>query len=521
MITPNDLGILVPKWREGQWEAVQNSRDSKHRFVVHSMPPGGGKSIVGMAEAQADNKRTLVLTSTRALQTHYINIFRNLNPLEIKGKSNYSCRATELGGEFYDGSSAKSVADGPCQFGVECGLKAFGCKYYDDVRKAGYHRLVVSNYAAWISSNLYADGWGSKFELLICDEAHEAEKWITSVMSIKLPTAYESFTGRMPRSEDPDEWQAWAEVAYPLIKNRLQSSLESARNSRRISMKAKVHTSTLRSAAMLLERMLTITEEWLVYRDDNSVHFTPVWSRAYAEAYLFNKIPKVVLMSATMIQYELNLLGINKSRCDYFEYPSTFPAKNRPIYYYPVVRMRHDMDVEDALAWISVVDDFISKRLTLKGVIHTVSFARARALMACSRYSSLMVANSSSATAITTLQKFKAIQGPAILVTPSMGTGTDLPYCDYAIIPKVPFDNITDPLYNARSESDPTYGPFQAAKKLRQMVGRIVRSTEDYGETLITDAAFEMFRGKYKHMLPSDFWAAFQQVDILPDPMER
>lgn len=522
MIQPRDLGIQVPGWREGQYEAIQNSRKSHKRFVVHNAPVGCGKSIMLVGEARMDNTRALILTGTRPLQSQYTTQFKSLNILDVRGKSNYKCRATELGGEFYDGSLAKSVAEGPCQFGVECGLKNMGCTYYDIIRQASSARLVVANYAAWISANMYGDGWGH-FPLILCDEAHEAEGWLSRVMSVQIPLTIGPALGlTLPDIDDPTVWSDWARDNLPDIREALRSLQETTRTSRGGKIRSKAQVEALKVAERALTRLQDISEDWLVSRSKTAVEFQPIWVHKYAESYLFRKANKVVLASATIVPYELGLLGISKDEYDYFEYPSTFPPHRRPIYYYPVVRMRHGMDAEENLSWISVVDDFISKRLDRKGIVHTVSFARAKALLQHSSFASLMVSNSSSSTATSTLQKFRTLPPPAILVTPSMGTGVSLDYraAEYAVIPKMPFENISDPLLVARSAEDPEHGIFQAAKNLLQMTGRLVRAPDDQGETLITDEMFGMFRGRYKYMLPKYFWDVVRKVDELPEPLE-
>jgi Rad3-related DNA helicase len=521
-MNPQDLGILVPAWRAGQLEAINNSRFAKKRFVIQNAPVGSGKSIILMGESRMSNQRTLILTGTRPLQTQYNREFANLNILDLRGKSNYSCRATESGGEWYDGSPAKSVADGPCQYGVECGLKAMGCVYYDLLRRATYEKLVVSNYAAWISSNLFADGWGH-FPLIMCDEAHEAEGWLRRVLSVHLPLALEMVLGvQFPRQDTYRAWAEWARRHYPTVKAELTALTDSTRKGRGNKTKVQLRVDILKQAESAMTRIKAVTEDWLITRDRQHINFQPVWVHKYAERYLFKGATKVVLASATIVPYEVTLLGIPKENSAYFEYPSTFPVKNRPIYFFPTVKMKHGMDAEDNLSWIAVVDEFISKRLDRKGIIHTVSFARQKALLSHSRFASLMLANVSSATSQSTLQRFKASKAPVILVTPSMGTGVNLPYKDaeYAIIPKIPFENPYDPLLMAKSAEDPEHGYFQAAKTLLQMVGRIVRAEDDRGETLITDTNFQIFRTKYKYLLPQYFWQAFQKIDELPEPPE-
>lgn len=520
-MTPSTLGLPISQWREGQWEAVQNSIKSRKRFVAHNAPTGCGKTWMLLGESRATQQRTLILTGSKALQTQYIKELATLNAIDIRGKSNYTCRATDIGGEFYSGVPATTVDHGPCQYEVECGLKLDGCSYFDRVRQVSTltNKLVIANYAAWISANMFTEGWG-KFPLIMCDEAHEAEEWLARMLAIRFPWTYDkALESGIPVETDPLVWQMWANDTLPSIRQRIRDTKKSGRMTQR-QISAML---SLKSIEKILSRVREVNEDWMVLKDREGVLLHPVWVHKYAEEYLFKGADKVVFASATMRPHTLRLLGVDDGHYDFFEYPSTFPVERRPIYYYPVVKMHYGMDAEETTQWVDAVDGFISRRLDRKGVIHTVSYARQKQLLEHSRFASLMVANSSTATTMATLQKFRAMSPPAILVSPSLSTGISLDgrQCEYTIIPKIPFESITDPLNMARAAEDPNYGIYQAAQTLIQSIGRAMRSAKDQNETLITDSVFGMFyNGSYRKMLPNWIWDAVQRVESLPAPLE-
>ena len=206
-IKPADIGLLVDDWRNNQLEAIESCVYGSKRFVGMCAPTGWGKSIALIGAGILSGKRTLILTSSKGLQNQYSKEFQSLNILDIRGKANYSCRATEVGGEFYDGSQARSVAEGPCQFGEECGLRSYGCIYYDKVNAAKYRKLVVANYAAWISSNMYTEGWG-KFDVICMDEADTAEGWLARMLAVRLPRCHTNVLGKYPNGTRIGTWAA-------------------------------------------------------------------------------------------------------------------------------------------------------------------------------------------------------------------------------------------------------------------------------------------------------------------------
>lgn len=523
-LDPRMLGI--DQWRPGQYQAVVNSRASSKRFVGQCAPVGSGKSHMLMGEAIESGARTLVLTGDHALQKQYSNLFSHLNLLDIKGKANYACRAMEPGGEFYDGTPAKSVADGPCQFGEECGLRLSGCRYYDKIARAKYAKRVSTNYAAWISANLYTEGWG-KFDLILADEAHSIDGWLAKMLAVRFPRCHANLTGsKLPGHTNIALWVGWAQRELAMVRAAIRLEKKTLAMARR---KRVAKLRTLQSLESSLLRMSAMSSEWRVFHDKAHVLFQPIWVHEYAEALVFGGADKVVFASSTMVPNTLNMLGVLDSEMDFFTYPSTFPPERRPIYYHPVVWMKHGISEEEELKWVDVVDNFISQRLDRKGLIHTVSYARQNFLLKHSKFASLMVASSPSAartgstsSANTTLQKFQISQSPSILIGPNWSTGIDLPYkqAQYTIIPKMPFPDMTDPLLAARAEDHPDYAYYHAGIAFTQSIGRAMRAVDDLNETLVTDAAFGAFMSRYRNMIAEWVWSSVKRVATLPAPLE-
>lgn len=516
-ISPLELGLPIHGWRDGQYEGILNSLASQRRFVAQNAPTGSGKSWLLLGEAKSQQDRVLILTGTKTLEDQYVCEAKSLGILDIRGKSNYRCIATDIGGEWHvRGRDPVTVDQAPCQFGAECGLKDDGCKYYDTLRLAKTKKIVISNYAAWISANMYTEGWGY-FPLIMCDEAHEAEQWLTRMLAIEFPWAYQkSLEAGIPVETNPIVWRNWANETIKPLRQKIKIELSAL--GRKFTKKQFERIRSLQIIERLMMRVRTIDKDWMVLQNREHVLLHPVWVHKYTEQFLFTKAKKVVLASATLRPHTIQMLGVENGQYDFFEYPSNFPACRRPIYYLPTTKMNKQN--EDDISWIEVVDQFISKRLDRKGIVHTVSFSRQKQLMEQSRYSSMMIANSSSDTR-TQLQRFKLSKAPSILVTPSMTMGVDLKYKDaeYTIIPKIPFENITDPLFIARSKADPDYGFYIAAQTLLQAIGRAMRAEDDQCETLITDKNFEVYMTRYRHMLPRYFWDAVQQVKELPEPL--
>ena len=152
-------------WRPLQDIAVDSILDCDDRFQVLTCPTGFGKSLVYMAAAQIVSGRTMILTSTKGLQTQLMSDFGDVEGVcDIRGRSNYPCRL-----------NTKLTCDmGLCMFGLKCSMREDGgCAYFDRLREAKFSKVVITNYAYWMAQNEYSDGIG-EFDMLILDEAHSA-----------------------------------------------------------------------------------------------------------------------------------------------------------------------------------------------------------------------------------------------------------------------------------------------------------------------------------------------------------
>lgn len=503
------------KWRSGQFEAIHNSLVSPKRVSVQNAPTGVGKSLITMGEAVLSGKRSLVLTSTKPLQDLYGDYFGSIL-LDIRGQSNYPCIALQPGGEHYAPyiPAGARVDVGPCHFGESCSLLLGGCTYYDKVRYAKQEKIVLTNYDLHLSMTRYTEGLG-QFDFLACDEAHEVPEKLSSAMSAEV-TEWEAknlLKTSLHTSEDPLYWASWASSQRQKIIRTIESYKSAG---------PEFHTKlkTLTNMKRTLDQMTCADGTWIAEVGKDRVKVEPTWPKQFVEPYLFNGAGKVVFSSATIRPKTLGLLGIEDF--DFFEYPSPFPIASRPVWYVPKVAMKYGMSYDDERKWVMAVDQIIAQRLDRKIVVHTVSYARQKFLLAHSRFAERMLANSKEDTA-KVIQSFKDSGQPCILVSPSADTGVDFPgtECETIIIIKVPFPDTSSKIYQARANEDAEYGPYVAAQKLIQMAGRGMRSESDRCETIILDSVFGRLKRDHSHLFPNWFLTAVKKNDTLPTPLQK
>ena len=528
---PADLE-LPPKfvsWRPNQEDAVISAACSDRRFTILSMPPGLGKSPTYMAVHRIVGGRTLVLTQTRGLQRQLEEDFASMGLRDIKGQNNYPCLYLEVS------TSKKSPTcdDGPCHAGVECELKGGGCFYYDAVRRAAKSNLVVSNYQYWMTIQRFADPTTiGAFDTLVLDEAHDAADILADFVRIHLDRKQikRLLKVDVPRRASLEEWVEWADETLPIA----AAHLESAKNAASMTH----HWMTSVRDLLNINRSLhdlkhaggwrrtdapappawvpgTATD-WIVEESDKDVTFQPIWASSYAEDYLFRNIPRIIMVSATVTQKDATYLGIDDRDILFKSYPSPFDKANRPIFYFPTTGVGRNMTSGQERVWMNRIDFLIEQEAVNKGhkgIVHTVSYARADYIKRHSKWRDIILTHDTRS-ARETIANFRWEEAPCVLVSPSVSTGWDFPddLCRFQIIAKLPFIDNRPAVIQARHKSDKHYLDYVTAVTLMQMVGRGVRSERDWARTYIIDDNWRWFYSRNKALFPRWFKSAVRVI---------
>jgi Rad3-related DNA helicase len=236
---------------------------------------------------------------------------------------------------------------------------------------------------------------------------------------------------------------------------------------------------------------------------------------------VFRKAAKVILLSATVKQPTLqDDLGLDRGEYGFWETGSPFPVKQRPIYAVELgFRINKDVTEGQLAWWVHKMDQIIGPRQDRKGIIHTVSYARAKLVQKLSKYSEKMYVPESSNTRETVAAFLQAGPG-AILVSPSVHTGWDFPdeAAEYQIIGKVPYPDTRNGVTKARAEANKSWGTRHAIVTLQQAAGRVNRRESDWAETFILDDSINWLWSSWRSHFSQWFVEAFQRVDRAPEP---
>lgn len=532
VIQIEDLGLPAKftGWRRGQAEMVERILSSEKRFSAVCAATGAGKSLIYFAVASAIG-RTCVLTSTKALQDQLAAEFKEMGLADMRGMNNYLCAKTEEGElPFFRGSDPVYCDEGPCHAGYQCDLKGMGCEYFDRKRSASEARLVVTNYDYWLRVQNQGDpdrtGLGH-FDLLVCDEAHNADQELADYLTVEIGAAEMEELTDQELPQDKEEgfgfWKSWTGKAHQTLLEAISSLLDERGEPSR---EAARHLKALKSLRDRLHTVMASQGRWVAeeYRDrrgSRKVRFAPVDVVSYSGD-LFQDAGKVLLVSATVRPKTMEILGIPLDESDFLESPYSFDPARRPVIHIPTIRVNHGVTLDQMKWWVNRIDQIVDRRLDRQGILHTVSYQRARFFMEHTRHRDIawLPEGRDLRDAVA---HFKTGNGHRkLLVSPALTTGYDFPgeSVRYQIIGKIPFPDTRSKLLQTREEIDKDYGPYVAMQALVQMAGRAVRSEDDFAECFVIDDHFFWFWKRYRHFAPAWFGKAVRTSQTVPDAME-
>lgn len=469
--TPQELGFPehFDQWRPPQVEALRWLLGVTTRIKAMAAPTGFGKSAVYVAYAKMTGLPTAFITDSRALQDQLMATFSGMGMVDLRGRRNYACgmRNDYTCEEGYQGSC---VYKGTVM-----------CPSSQAEMRAATSWLVVTNYDKWTSAKKYGTGM-SHFQQVVFDEGHEAPNALARAMQVTLGhKERESYLLVDPPTDfgNMDAWKEWSQDARELAEALYKQASDRIRG---VSNAPTHHVRHFLHMKNLLRRMsilsLAKASDWVVEEQEKGFQFDPVRPGRYAESSLLMRIPSIVVVSATLREKTMFLMGVPREQFTFREFDTDFPAERNPIYWVPTMRV-DSRAVDLSKLWIRL-DQVLARRRDRKGIVHTVSYARREDILARSRFAASMLLNQRGEAPTPLIDEFRAAGPGAILVSPSVGQGYDFPGsdCEFQFLCKIPFPPPSLVL-KARTAADPDYPYYLAAQKMTQVFGRGMRSKED------------------------------------------
>lgn len=240
----------------------------------------------------------------------------------------------------------------------------------------------------------------------------------------------------------------------------------------------------------------TVTATEAEYRGEKlpCLQLQPIDVRDALPLYLNRKTTKkIVLMTATLSKNDLDDIGLANNKTLYVEVGSPIPADRRPVYIRPVVSNKITEGFKDLQELMTLIDACSKKYPNDSGIVH-VTYSLSKAMQ-----KSVIPEDIKSRLIFHTphnkqqkLKEFCENRGK-ILIGCGMCEGIDLKYdlARWAIVAKIPWKSLADPVVARKAEEDPDWYLWQAARDVMQSCGRICRAADDFGCTYVIDASFQ------------------------------
>lgn len=537
MLEPRDLGLPQASWRPGQWELLSKLAGVDSANILLQAPTGTGKSIIAVALARLMGyDRVLILVGTKQLQQQYAREFAFIR--EGKGRQNFRC--------LIEPGTADTA---PCVVGEKCAHKGdrnpeaastsdFGvnqfsdlCGYYHQLYEANGAEFAVLNYSYFLhmANAGEASPYFSGYPLVISDECHLLEDEVRKFASVDLTYR---MMDRFELTPDPgmdqsavSGWLGWASmVRRPHIWTT-------------IPIRSRHDKILKRRLARDIKFLLADNdpERWVCEEKPWGVSLKPVWVSPMLEELVYRHGDRWLFMSATILDPALlaEQIALDVEETTYVDAPSTFDAGRRPLYYWPAGKVSFkNTGVVDSLA--RQLAAVLGKYPGQHGLVHTSSYRLAGQLM--ERVQSERLVTHDSKNRAQVIETFTQTPG-AVLVSPSVTTGVDLPYdaCRFQVIAKLPFPDKSDPQLAKRLKllPDGSPNPYGSAWygwltlcALVQAYGRGMRAADDSCDTWLFDGNWAWFRHSVRGMIPVWFREAIRtyqepEADDIGKELER
>lgn len=514
------------EWREGQGEVVDSIHNTDKKFTLLQGPTGFGKSGVAGAAAlwlppHLQQQRLVrvgrevfvlppqsgILTGTKQLQQQYVDDFDDV-ARQVKGRGNFPCLIEEK----------VTAADAFCTIGNASACEAFNtCPYYVQRRQAEEERMVIHSYQYYMPTANYTGSFTNQ-SLLILDEAHLIDDMLMNFVKCEVgKTTCDLFNIPYPKNRAWSwaEWKEWGLTFRLELKETLDAMKGMAEGDVKVRRTYRSGSALLHSMGMLS----TSSSPWVCVPSLTGWEFMPIWIGEMAERVLYTHSKRLLLMSATILDYSTfaQVVGINPSDVEFIDVPSSFPIGSKPVYYDPPMAVKGGQKEEgyyDPLLYgkgdTSGVYSIIREHPQDKGLIHCVSYDIAKAIWdgAPADVRRRLVTHNTQ-DRLAKYEYFKASNEPLVLLSPSMKEGVSLEddTCRFIIIAKVPYPYLGSPQVKARMETElgKKWYPWKSMCDLIQMSGRGMRSKDDYCAVYILDENFTRLFRQMRKWIPK-YW---------------
>jgi ATP-dependent DNA helicase DinG len=538
--------------RPGQREAVNEILtafvDDKAQNVILCAPTGAGKSILGLVAAESlseingnnSSKSSIILSATNTLLKQYDASFSEKLDgkfIMLKGANNYDCSALSQSGQQENAESCAwyTMIKAGGEFDDVIKNHCDRCEYLSVKGKKNSIRHLTTNYSYFFIDRMYTGKFEDR-DLVVWDEAHLVNDLFSEHNAIhfsqKRLQAISQDIAETVRLTDLKVAKTLTSVAedcakrdkineknyeqylnalhgvYRYAKERGIIEAEKALRANNMSAYTKLSKFTKKYEGLMckIDDLFKYSYEHVFeYKEDEAaVSVKPVFVGTMIEA--LQAGPKNLFMSATISEeFITKTLNLNKDSTKFIKLEPTFPKENKELVFFDPMSLSYSslQSQETVNRLVSNVAKIVKNRVEAgeRGIVLAPSFKLQQAIVAGLPKSGFKLFEQRQGEKLEpVLASFKQYAGgPAVLISPAMFEGVDLPgdLSRFQILVKAPFPSLGDKRMKFILDHHPDLYNAITIMKIIQGAGRSVRSKDDYAVTYILDAnAQRLFSSK-------------------------
>ena len=516
--------------RRAQVEALEWLSSQTAKFCIVEAPTGVGKSLI--CTTICNDGGGVVLTPQISLQEQYVRDFPYMDL--IMSSDNYKCQKSKSSEKGSEGFLSCKKGSAICKRDKCIG----SCPYQIAKNRFCSSTHGTANYA-YFWRFLGSPELSLDQQWVILDEAHNLEQSLIDSAAVEVNDKWckeNGFQYLKPRN--------FKEAVGFFVSLIRQIDLKCAELRRNLDMFERNgdHASMSRSidelvvleeysaSALFSYNILTtdnlfesvgfdedaMIEAGLVLikletRDRDGFVLKPLYAKhVWATLPDFIKEKKFFLTSATILDIDqfIKNLGWKKSEVAFHKIDSPFDQDNRKVFLKGQVSLnRSNLEFEFPKV-ASQADVFLNKFKGMRGIIHTHTFKLANDYFNMSKMQHRLLLHKQGDDRNALIEEFlNSDMDDVVLVSPSMTEGLDLKedLGRFAIFLKVPYPSMGDPWVKARMDMDKNWYSWQVAKTIMQGCGRVVRSKNDWGYSVMLDGGFKSFIEREQRLFPEWF----------------
>lgn len=561
--------------RSGQAEAVcqivHAFLEEGITTAILSAPTGTGKSLIGAAVAETISDirgrksssacSSISLTATNTLSAQYAATFSNLadgsHPkyLMLKGASNYECSAlsTPEADENADACSWFTMVKSSANFAE---ILQNHCEHCEFKRIRGLKnnvRHLTTNYSYYFIDRMFS----YKFErrdLVVWDEAHLVNDLFSEHNAIhfsqKRIQAFQKEIAETVKLTDLNISKTLTQLAADCAKpgkiternfdsylRALQSVYDYAKEQGEVAADRAIKSgqnqryTTLSRFAKKYEGLSCKIADLFKFNyphvfeykeEDKSVSVKPVFIGNMIESLKVSDFN--LFMSATISpEFVVTTMDLDKTKTKFIQLEPTFPKENKEIVFFDTQSLSYqtlqDSKVVDKLKKNVAKIAKHHAELGQRGIVLTPSFKLQNDIIGglrdLEKQGKFRLFEHRQGTKLDeTVTMFKAYSGgPAILISPSMFEGIDLPgeLSRFQIMVKAPYPSLGDKRIKWILDNHKDVYEILAIMKITQGAGRSVRSAEDHAVTYFLDKNAERLFNSKQNIWKNEFSTRYTQ----------